>query len=194
MTSLQPLPSDPWAPLRAFTPARIALGRTGCALPTQEVLALGLAHAQARDAVQRPLAVDRLVAELEHLGYPPWTVHSQAPDRATYLRRPDLGRRLTVESAALLDTQRSAAPVVIVMADGLSSLAVQEHAVPLLTALRQHSPARWSSLPVVVARQARVALGDAIGEHLGAAFVVVMIGERPGLSAPDSLGGKGAVS
>lgn len=191
----QPLvPADPWAALRRHTPARIALGRAGAALPTREVLDFGLAHARARDAVHLALDLDTLERELRAAGYAPLRAHSAAADRAVYLTRPDLGRRLDQASAASLHhaaqgTQAAKRPeIVIVVADGLSALAVQRHAVPLLEALRERSPGRWSALPLVLARQGRVALGDDIGERLRATLVVVMVGERPGLSSPDSLG------
>ena len=185
------VPADPWTALRRHTPARIALGRSGPALPTREVLGFGLAHARARDAVHQALDADHLDGELRTGGYAPLRVHSATADRATYLTRPDLGRRLDQASAASLReaARASGAPeVIVVIADGLSALAVQRHAAPLLAALRERRPARWSALPLVVALQGRVALGDEIGERLGAALVVMMIGERPGLSSPDSLG------
>ena len=187
------LTPDPWAPLRALTPARIALGRAGPALPTRAVLDFGLAHARARDAVHQTLDFDALEAALRADGYAPLRAASAAPDRMTYLTRPDLGRKLDEASRAALRVaapQSAAKPseVAVVIADGLSALAIQQHAVPLLGALRAHAPSRWRALPVVLARQGRVALGDAIGESLGARLIVVMIGERPGLSSPDSLG------
>lgn len=187
MKSERPVPADPWKALRRFTPARIALGRAGPGWPTREVLSFGLAHARARDAVHLPLDADALEARLRCAGYAPLRVHSAACDRATYLTRPDLGRRLDVSSAARLDAVRSDPEVVVAVEDGLSALAVQKHVPPLLAALRAVSP-RWSGVPVVLALQGRVALGDEIGGRLAAKFVVVLIGERPGLSSPDSLG------
>lgn len=177
--------ANPWQALRRHTPARIALGRAGPALPTQEVLDFGLAHARARDAVHCALDVDRLERELKAAGYAPLRVRSQAPDRATYLTRPDLGRRIDPES-----TQRLAgvSELVVAIEDGLSAIAVQSHAVPLLAALARRSAERWLRASVVIALRGRVALGDEIGERLNARLVVVMIGERPGLSSPDSLG------
>jgi ethanolamine ammonia-lyase small subunit len=186
-----PVPADPWAALRRFTPARIALGRAGPALPTREVLDFGLAHARARDAVHQALDTDTLESELRAADYAPVQVHSAATDRATYLTRPDLGRRLDAASAARLAaaSNPAAAPeIVVAVADGLSALAVQRHVPPLLAALRQIASARWSALPLVLALQGRVALGDEIGALLRARLVVVMLGERPGLSSPDSLG------
>ncbi|WP_427307635.1 ethanolamine ammonia-lyase subunit EutC [Cupriavidus sp. H39] len=182
--------ADPWQRLRRFTRARIALGRTGHSQPTDAVLAFGLAHAQARDAVHLALEVGTITAVLEAAGLPHATVHSAAPDREHYLRRPDLGRRLDQASRAQLDAARpqQAPDVVFVIADGLSALATQRHALPLLEAARQRLPHGWQVGPVVVAEQSRVALGDEIGERLGARQVVMLIGERPGLSSPDSLG------
>lgn len=222
---------DPWSELRSLTPARIALGRTGASQPTEALLAFGLAHAQARDAVHTPLQTDALAADLEADGWTVLQAHSRAPDRAHYLRRPDLGRRLDEASVQRLrgHTPPSARPsadqhagqgtgfsgeagpgpargqVVFVVADGLSATAVQRHARPLLqaarSALRQAqadlsdrsctidpSDAAFELGPVVIAQQARVALGDEVGECLGAQVVVLLVGERPGLSSPDSLG------
>lgn len=182
------VPADPWAGLRSLTPARIALGRAGPALPTREVLAFGLAHARARDAVHTRLDTAALEAELSAAGHPVIQVHSAAPDRATYLARPDLGRRLDALSSRGLAPPGVPPDIVIAIEDGLSSAAVQRHAAPLLGELRALAPARWSGALVVIAMQGRVALGDEIGGRLAAKLVVVMIGERPGLSSPDSLG------
>ena len=182
--------SDPaaiWRRLAGLTPARIGLGRAGSGLPTREVLRFGLDHAQARDAVHAPLDEPALTGALKDLGFAPVTVASQAPDRATYLRRPDLGRRLAAEDRAAL--QAAPADLAIVIADGLSARAVHENAAPVLSALKVHvETAGWTLAPIVIARQARVALGDEIGHALGVRAVAVLIGERPGLSSPDSLG------
>ncbi len=178
---------DPWAALRAHTLARIALGRTGASLPTVEWLRFAEAHALARDAVHTPLDVAALVAALRHHGVEPAVVASAAPDRATYLRRPDLGRRLDAASAAALAPGPGG--LAVVLADGLSARATQAHALPLLLALRGHLEAAGDALGIVaVATQARVALGDEVGERVQAGAVLVLIGERPGLSSPDSLG------
>jgi ethanolamine ammonia-lyase small subunit len=175
-------PSDPWAHLRRATTARIALGRTGDSLPTHRVLEFALAHARARDAVHAKLDVERLVAKL---GEPaPIVVRSQATSRGEYLQRPDLGRRLASESRALLEPGPYDAA--LVLADGLSAEAVQAQGAALAKLV---SASRiWRFAPPVIAEQARVALGDEIAEALGATLVVVLIGERPGLSASDSLG------
>ncbi|MFI4933821.1 MAG: ethanolamine ammonia-lyase subunit EutC [Caulobacterales bacterium] len=185
-----PVPPDPWARLRALTPARIALGRSGSSLPTREVLAFALDHARARDAVHTPFDAALVAGRIEALGLASVTVASAAADRATYIRRPDLGRRLSAESQARLDLERgSGADLVVIVADGLSSAAVHAHAAPLLAALLPLAKAApWRLAPVVLASQARVALGDEIGERLRARMAVVLIGERPGLSSPDSLG------
>ncbi len=182
-----PVSPDPWPELRQLTPARLALGRAGAALPTAEVLAFGVAHAQARDAVHAALDVAALAAALQADHWPaPLTVQSRAPDRAAYLARPDWGRRLQAGALATLpvDTRPD---LVLVIADGLSATAVQRHAVPLLGALRPLL-AGLALAPPVIALQARVALADEIGERLGARLAVSLIGERPGLSSPDSLG------
>lgn len=186
-----PVVDQPWAGLRRYTAARIALGRAGASLPTAAHLAFQLAHAEARDAVQAPLDASALLAGLRVLGEAPQQVHSRAPDRATYLQRPDLGRRLDEASAAQLAALRSPpADLAFVLADGLSALALQRQALPLFAALRERLLAEggWTWAPPVVATQARVALGDEAGALLQARCVVVLIGERPGLSAPDSLG------
>jgi ethanolamine ammonia-lyase small subunit len=187
-----PCTADAWQSLRRFTPARIALGRAGVSMPTASLLEFGLAHARARDAVHRPLDVDALESGLRELGYATLRAHSMAPDRETFTMRPDLGRRLDEASARSLDAWRAAQPgraeIVVALEDGLSAPALQRHAVPLLAALRDHAPQRWARAQVVVGLQGRVALGDEVGERLGASLVVVMIGERPGLTSPDSLG------
>ncbi|HTX39869.1 MAG TPA: ethanolamine ammonia-lyase subunit EutC [Bryobacteraceae bacterium] len=164
--------------LRSFTPARVALGRTGHSLPTAELLRFRLDHARARDAVYQPL-------DPQSLGVPHQLLTSAAGDRATYLQRPDLGRRLSRESRQELVKGDYEAALVI--ADGLSAPAVHRHAVPLLEALRPYL-ADWRMAPLSVVLQGRVAIGDEIGELLGAKLVVMMIGERPGLTSPDSLG------
>jgi len=186
----QPAPPDPWASLRALTDARIALGRAGASLPTREVLAFALDHARARDAVHRDFDAEGLAARIELLGLATMTVASAAADRPTYLRRPDLGRRLAPASATRLDAAGTrGADIVIVIADGLSSAAVHAQAAPLIAALLPHvAAAGWRLAEVVLARQGRVALGDEVGERLGARLVVLLVGERPGLSSPDSLG------
>jgi ethanolamine ammonia-lyase small subunit len=175
--------TDSLARLRAMTSARVALGRSGAGLPTAPLLAFERDHALARDAVNAPFDPSLVVAALEPR--PAITVASQAPDRAAYLRRPDLGRRLDGESAGRL------APgdwdLAIVIGDGLSAPAVHAHAAPVASRLIERLP-DWRVAPIVLARLARVALGDEIGERLGARMVVILIGERPGLSAADSLG------
>jgi ethanolamine ammonia-lyase small subunit len=166
--------------LRSFTPARVAIGRTGNSLPTAELLRFELDHARARDAVYRELAP----------GWPPLphiALQSAAPDRSTYLRRPDLGRRLSEESKTRLS--HGDYDTAIIIADGLSALAVERHALPLLEQLQALLPREdWRLAPLTVVAQGRVAVGDEIGERLGARSVVVLIGERPGLTSPDSLG------
>jgi len=178
---------DGWAALRRFTPARIALGRAGPALPTAEVLRFGLAHARARDAVHAALDAGEVAAVLGAQGHPVRVVRSAAPDRATYLARPDLGRRLEATGAEALAAPGRGPDALVVVADGLSALAVRRHAAPLLRSLAGYGWP-WVGAPVVVALQARVALGDEAGERVGARLVLVLVGERPGLSSPDSLG------
>jgi ethanolamine ammonia-lyase small subunit len=172
---------DPWAVLRGATRARVALGRAGDGLPTARELEFRAAHAVARDAVHQPLDPGLLRAALPDVDV--LEVHSAAADRAEYLQRPDLGRRLA-EGAAL---PRTGHDLGIVIADGLSPRAVHEHAAGVTTALLERLPG-WSVAPVVLASQARVGLGDEVGAALGVRAVVVLIGERPGLSSADSLG------
>lgn len=179
-----------WRWLTDLTPARIALGRAGAGLPTREVLKFALAHAQARDAVRNRLDAAAQVERIATAGFPVLRVSSAAPGIEAYLRRPDLGRRLDAASAGSLDEfAEKGADLAVVVADGLSSTGVEANALPLLAALRPRLDALGLSLsPVVVAEGARVALGDEIGSRLGARMVLVLIGERPGLSSPDSLG------
>jgi ethanolamine ammonia-lyase small subunit len=178
-----------WARLAGLTPARIGLGRAGSGLPTRAVLQFGLDHAQARDAVHAALDAAELGRALGALGFATLPVASRAPDRATYLRRPDLGRRLDASDGVALAASAAPSDLAVVVADGLSARAIHENAAPVLAAFRPFAEAEaWRLTPVVIARQARVALGDEIGEALGARAVAVLIGERPGLSSPDSLG------
>jgi ethanolamine ammonia-lyase small subunit len=182
---------DPWAQLKSFTQARIALGRVGSSLPTREVLDFSLSHALARDAVHLALDTQTLIAQIQAaLAVEVLHIHSQAQDRAAYLLRPDWGRQLSEASRQRLSLLpiETAIDLLLVVADGLSSLAVQNHALPLLEEIRKQAPAEWYLGPLVVASQARVALADEIGEQLGARMVAILIGERPGLSSPDSLG------
>ncbi len=185
---LDPVTADPWTGLAATTPARLALGRSGSSLPTREVLKLGLAHAQARDAVHATVNADALAAGIAALGQTGLTLESAAPDRATYLRRPDFGRRLSARSRTVLSASAPGqVDLALVVADGLSAAAVDLNALPLLQALLPRLAGR-SLAPIVLAHQGRVALGDEIGALLRARMVVMLIGERPGLSAADSLG------
>lgn len=186
----EPVPlAERWAALARLTPARIGLGRSGASLPTREVLRFGLAHAQARDAVHIPFRAEEVAAELAALSAETVQVESAASSRDLYLRRPDLGRRLPAESRAMLAAHRSGFDLAIVVADGLSSTAIHQNAAPFVAALLPLLRRQGLRLaPLVIAREARVALGDEIGEALGARAVAVLIGERPGLSSPDSLG------
>lgn len=176
-----------WTDLRRFTPARVALGRAGNGLPTAAHLDFQAAHAAARDAVHAALDVAALQADLSATSLPSIAVRSAAPDRRTYLLRPDLGRRLREADRASLPATPGA--MLFVICDGLSAIAVQRHAPVLLAhvipGLRR---AGHAIAPIVVAEQGRVALGDDIGEAMGAEAVAVLIGERPGLTAADSLG------
>jgi ethanolamine ammonia-lyase small subunit len=181
---------DAWQRLAASTPARIALGRSGASLPTAATLAFALAHAQARDAVHAAFDPKRLSHDIEAAGFESVAVASTATSRELYLRRPDFGRKLDDDSrTVLLAYSGRKADLAIVVADGLSSTAIHHHAAALLSVLRPLIEAeRWAVPPVVIASHARVALGDEIGELLRARAVLLLIGERPGLSSPDSLG------
>jgi len=185
---------DPWQQLRSLTTARIALGRTGGSLPTRELLDFRLAHARARDAVHAPFDAADFADRLRFLGVEVLCLESAAATQTDFLRRPDLGRRLAASSRARL-TAREAAGVrgtcdlVIIISDGLSSLAAIEHGPPVLAALiplvRQSG---WTLAPIIVAKHGRVALQDEIGELLQARLSLILLGERPGLGAADSLG------
>ena len=182
---------DPWRELRSFTAARIALNRAGSSLPTEEVLAFSLAHAKARDAVHTSLNLDALAGRLAELGLPSLQTRSRATNRATYLRRPDLGRLLPDDEREKVKRLATGpCDVCIVVADGLSAAAVQTNAPEFLRhlapALRESG---WTIGPAVLVSQGRVAIGDEIGVALNARVTLMLIGERPGLSAAaDSLG------
>jgi ethanolamine ammonia-lyase small subunit len=186
-------PADPWIALRRHTSARIALGRVGVSLPTAASLEFAMAHARARDAVQLPLDVEALVLALVEESFSAQSVRSRAGTREEYLRRPDLGRRVAPECLEQLTLHEKAGPkrLTIVLGDGLAALAATRHALPVLTALRAQltrGSTQWALDMVFVATQARVAIADEIGQVRGAEAVVMMLGERPGLSSPDSLG------
>ena len=190
--------ADPWQALRQFTAARIALGHAGVSQPTGTQLDFQLAHARARDAVHQALDAAGLAQSLAAAlpgSAPALLLHSAAADRKVYLRRPDLGRRLDTPSRAVLAAQRRGGlqerpcDLGIVIADGLSAVAVAQNAPPMLQALHARLAAEsWLLAPPVIVQQGRVAIGDEAGELLGVKIVVVLIGERPGLSSPDSMG------
>jgi ethanolamine ammonia-lyase small subunit len=180
--------TDLWKQLRSFTSARIGLGRSGSSLPTSALLDFTLAHAQARDAVHRPLPAHELIRTLDSEGFhDPVLIKSRAADRMQFLLRPDLGRQLDDTSHDTLANLPAGCDAVFVICDGLSSIAPMRHAIPLLHAILPQLTG-WKLAPIVVATQARVALGDQIGELLHAKITIVLIGERPGLTVPDSLG------
>ncbi len=181
---------DTWSTLKRFTEARIGLGRSGSALPTNEVLKFALAHARARDAVTAPTDWEVVEADIEGLGLATHRIESAAETRDIYLRRPDLGRTLSARSRASFETIEQAQPDLMIMAgDGLSSTGLTVNIAPLIKALLPHiRKNNWQLARVLLAGQARVALADEAGEILGAKAALVLIGERPGLSSPDSLG------
>lgn len=189
MAEIKIVTPNPWDELRKLTAARIALGRAGASLPTSAHLAFQFDHARARDAVHRPLDVARVAGEIAALGLDVVEAASAAETRAIYLQRPDLGRRLDEASRARLTPCDQAPDVAFAIIDGLSAVAVDHNAAPflekLLPLLRD---AGLSFGPAAIAAQGRVALGDEIGEIFGAKMILVLIGERPGLSSPDSLG------
>lgn len=189
-THLTSATSDGWAQLRNHTTARIALGRAGGSLPTSEVLNFGLAHAQAKDAVHLAFEAETIAGALQAMGLETLSVESAAPSRESYLRRPDLGRRLSDESRAQLQVYgQQGADIGIVIGDGLSATAIHQNVEPLLRSLMPILRAKQLSVsPVAIARNARVALADEIGVGLGVRAVLMLIGERPGLSSPDSIG------
>jgi ethanolamine ammonia-lyase small subunit len=184
--------ADPWRGLTRFTPARIGLGRAGGSIPTKPLLDFQLAHARARDAVWRDLDADAVQRALTERGFEVLQLHSAAGDRRTFIQRPDLGRILGPDAKALLETNalaRDSFDAVFVVADGLSAQAAERHAPALLEHIAPKlADAGWRLAPICVIRQGRVAAGDEIGTILSAAMTVMLIGERPGLSAPDSLG------
>jgi len=190
-----PVTDNPWLALRQFTAARIALGRAGVSQPTVAQLDFQLAHAQARDAVHRALDAPALAAALQSLPglAPALLLHSAADNRTHYLQRPDLGRQLDAASRDAVATAAARCDVAhdlaFVIADGLSALAIEQHAVPFLRALLarlEHDG--WTIAPPAIVREGRVAVGDEVAQLLGARAVVVLVGERPGLSSPDSMG------
>jgi ethanolamine ammonia-lyase small subunit len=178
--------------LGLLTSARVALDRTGSSITTRHALEFALAHAQARDAVHSALAVPSLLAALRERNLAAIAIKSAAANRTEYLRRPDLGRTLASGSGSLLQPtgghRRPATTLTLILADGLSALATERHALPVLDALLPLLDSSWRLTPIVIAEQARVALGDTIGLVLQADATVILLGERPGLSSPDSLG------
>jgi ethanolamine ammonia-lyase small subunit len=181
--------SDAWLALRRFTRARIALGRAGHAVPTRELLDFQLAHARARDAVHFPWDMAAFAGQLRGLGEATVVLETPVASRDEYLRRPDLGRVLTEESRSRLRDVASPADLVLIVTNGLSSTAVERHGLPLVRAILNACRAQYVSIaPVCLAANGRVALSDDIGSALAARVAVIVVGERPGLSAADSLG------
>jgi ethanolamine ammonia-lyase small subunit len=183
-------PSRPLGDLRNLTPARVGLGRAGAGMPTKPLLEFTLDHARARDAVHAAFDVAAMISGLDGLGLEAFAVCSRAPEREDYLRRPDLGRSLDPASRDLLAGRHgSPCQLAIVVGDGLSPTAVNAHAIELVRSLIPRLAVDGIEIGhAAVASGARVALGDEIGAILGARMIVMLIGERPGLSAPDSLG------
>jgi ethanolamine ammonia-lyase small subunit len=194
---------NPWQKLKQFTSARIGLGRAGTSIPTEEQLSFQLDHARAIDAVHKALDVKTLLTQISQSSViadatvtSPSVVSSKATDRMAYLQRPDLGRQLTEASWQLLVDKREESSkefdLAIVIADGLSSTAIQKHALPVIEKLIEKLVADkmhdWNIAPLTVVTQGRVASGDDVGECLKAKITLILIGERPGLTSPDSMG------
>ena len=181
---------DYWGGLRSFTKARIGLGSTGVATPLKEVLDFKMCHAHARDAVYSVLKVGEIMGSLKQFDLPVFAVKSKAKDRIDFLQRPDHGRQLDEDSFNQLRSFNSpASDIAIAVADGLSATAINEHAVPVLDRLIPTlKKACFTISPLIIAEQARVALADEIGDLLHAKLTLILIGERPGLSSPDSMG------
>lgn len=189
MPTLPDAIGDAWSRLRGLTAARIGLDRSGASLGTKALLDFRLAHAAARDAVHDVLDDVRLADEARAHMQPVVVVNSAAPDRRTYLMRPDLGRSLSPAAPAVLAPLAGDYDLAFVVADGLSARAVQSHAVPVLAAALPALRAEgWRMAPLVLVQQGRVAIGDTVAAQLTAGAVAVLIGERPGLSSPDSMG------
>jgi len=181
--------NDPLISLKKFTPARIAIGRTGVSIPLKQSFEFKLAHAHARDAVYSELNVDRLMNMLKVFNLPILYLHSKAATRQKYLKRPDLGRQLEEASADILNNQITGADIIIIVADGLSATAVNENAFGLLKLLiPMFASSKLKLAQLCLVGQGRVAIGDEIANRLNAKLSIVLIGERPGLSAADSMG------
>ncbi len=182
---------DPWKQLKEYTKARIAMGRCGSSVPTKELLDFRLAHAKAIDAVHIPLNTVDLVSELEKIVYDHvLVVQSQAENRDVYLKRPDLGRKLSSDSVELLNSLhiKTEYDITLVVSDGLSATAVKRNIIPFFNLLFPELKKLYSLSPIIVATQARVAIGDEIANLFHSKVVINMIGERPGLKSPDSMG------
>jgi ethanolamine ammonia-lyase small subunit len=184
--------ADPWHSLKQFTSARIALGHAGSSLPTKANLDFQLAHALAKDAVNLPLDFGKLEQALNVQGYKTLSLQTQAETHQIYLQRPDKGRLLdlpSIESIQHIAQQIEPPDVAVIVADGLSSNAIEKHAVPILKLLiPQLCSSGYSLSPISLVKYGRVAIGDHISELFSARMCIVLIGERPGLSSPDSMG------
>ncbi|MFY7890110.1 MAG: ethanolamine ammonia-lyase subunit EutC [Spirosomataceae bacterium] len=178
---------DNWSFLKNFTKARIALGNVGGALPLNEVLDFRLAHAKAKDAIFSELAVNELSEALANLGVSPMILKSNIENRNQYLTRPDLGRTLDAISSEILREQVTEPDIVFVLVDGLSANAVNNHALAVLERILPLLKTHFT-YQVVLVKQGRVAIGDEVGELVKAKFTALFIGERPGLSSPQSMG------
>lgn len=178
---------DSWDNLKNITKARIALGNVGGSLPLREVLDFKLAHALAKDAIYSELDIENIRIELEEFKVPVFELHSQVKNRDQYLKRPDLGRRLDEKSSAILKESAQDFDIVFVISDGLSADAVNNHASKILHIVLPELLPKYK-IAIALTEQGRVAVGDEIGELLNSDFTAVFIGERPGLSSPESMG------
>jgi len=181
--------NDPWQNLRKFTDARIGLGRCGTSLPLNEVLDFKLSHARARDAVLQPMQTVKIQNELKENDIDSISLSSSVIDRSEFLTRPDKGRQLSYESATLLQNHATESDICIVVGDGLSSRAIHENCVPFLTTFHQAiQKSSYKIAPICMVENGRVAIADEIASYFSAKLGIILIGERPGLSSPNSLG------
>lgn len=180
---------DPWEELLNFTEARICQGRVGSSLPLNKYLDFKLCHARAKDAVLKPMQGEKLLKDIKDIGLPAQLIKSRVDSRDEYLTRPDKGRRLCQESVAMLSLERKQYDISVVVCDGLSSRAIHENCIPFLTLFKKViGQTAYTLAPIQIVENGRVAIGDEIGMLLGARLVVLLVGERPGLSSPNSMG------
>ncbi len=179
---------DIWSNLRKYTDARIALGRTGASIPTEKHLEFQLAHARARDSVNSRIDFSEIKLELNRMNLSYIELETKAKDKSLYLKRPDLGKELSIEANQSLSEKKEKSKLVIILGDGLSAKAIQKQSIPFLKEFLPSLDSSISVFPIVLVEGARVAVSDEIGQVIGAEIAMILIGERPGLSSPDSMG------